>query len=101
MDVWCGSQGIISDTLGSEPDITYQECQERCENEVACNFILFGIEVWASSNRCILLKTCDDRRMYNDNDPNVYRRPAPGKKQPKLTSERSHGNKNERHLEGP
>ena len=81
MDVWCGSAGIISDSgpEGSEPDITYQECQERCENEVECNFILFGIEVYGGSNRCIVLKSCDDRSVYNDNDPNVYRRPVSGK----------------------
>ena len=78
-DVWCGDQqAIISDTEGTEPDITFQECKERCSNEVECNFILFGIEVYGSSNRCIVLKSCDDRSVYNDNDPNVYRRPVSG-----------------------
>ena len=80
-DVSCGNQEIISDTTGQEPDIGLNECQERCLNEVQCKFILYGIDVWASTaNRCILFRTCNDRTEYGDNNPNVYRRPSLGKK---------------------
>ena len=83
-DVWCGDQGKISDTAGTEPNIGLNECQRRCLNQVQCKFILHGIDVWYfTANRCALFRTCDDRTEYLDNHPSVYRRPSQGKNQSK------------------
>ena len=83
-DVWCGDQGKISDTTGTEPNIGLNECQRRCLNQVQCKFIVYGIDVWYfTANRCALFTTCDDRTEYLDNHPSVYRRPSQGKNQSK------------------
>ena len=80
--IWCGDQGVISDTKGTEPDITFEDCKRKCEKEASCNFMLFGIKVWSLKvNRCTLFETCDDRTEYSGNYPIVYIRPFTGSNQ--------------------
>ena len=78
-NVYCGDDVRLSDSTGTEPDITLQTCQQRCLDEVQCHFILFGIDAWYSTaNRCALFTSCDNPTEYADADPKVYRRPFSG-----------------------
>ena len=80
--IWCGDQGVISDTKGTEPDITFEDCKQKCVKEASCNFMFFGIKVWSLKvNRCALFETCDDRTEYTGNYPIVYIRPSAGSNQ--------------------
>ena len=77
--IWCGDQGVISDTKDTEPDISFKDCKQKCVNEASCNFMFFGIKVWSSKvNRCALFETCDDRTEYTENYPIIYLRPSTG-----------------------
>ena len=79
----------LSDTKGTEPDVTLQICKQRCLNQARCNFILFGINIWYTANRCVLFTSCDNPIEYASGDPKVYRRPSSGNKT-KLSIKRNH-----------
>lgn len=80
-NVYCGDDVRLSDTTGSDPDITLPMCQQRCLDDANCNFILFGIEAWNhTANRCTLFTSCDNPTEYLSADPKVYRRTFSGNK---------------------
>ena len=88
-NVYCGDDVRLSDTKGTEPDVTLQICKQRCLNQARCNFILFGINIWYTANRCVLFTSCDNPIEYASGDPKVYRRPSSGNKT-KLSIKRNH-----------
>ena len=80
---------MIFDTEGSEPDVTIEDCKQKCLEEANCKFMFFGNEVFCAKyfdaetcvlmvNRCALFETCDSRTAYAGNDPTVFRRPFTG-----------------------